>query len=78
MGRVVRGSEDFEWYDLEGVGVIVNVTDIEEISRVTKRMAQDWTWDGVSVDWTPEQEGEVPTEWICLRGAQRRPQSLAS
>lgn len=64
----------FEWYVL-GEGdhseVIVNVTEVLEISEARTQLGRHWTWDSTETRILPEEEGEGATEWLVLIGARR-------
>lgn len=63
-----------EWYVL-GEGdhseVIVNITEILEISEVKIRLGVYWTWESTETRILPGDEGEGVTEWLALIGTTR-------
>lgn len=70
-GFWVRG---IEWYVLgEGdhLEVIVNVTEVLDISEVRTRLGRHWTWASTETRILPGEEGEGATEWLVLNQAVR-------
>jgi hypothetical protein len=66
--------QSLEWYVLgEGdhLEVIVNVTEILEISEVKSRLGIYWTWESTETRILPD-EGEGITEWLVLNKPTRK------
>jgi hypothetical protein len=75
----VTGVQRLEWFELGNGELIVNVTEIPEISEVTKELGESWTWESIEQFTQPAEEGEGITEWLILIGATRKelPQAAA-
>lgn len=61
-----------EQFQLSNGELIVNVTDHDDLSEVTRELANTWEWDSFQIEWDEEGNGE----WLCLIAARRREQTV--
>jgi len=71
----VRGLEQ---YELGNGEIIVNVTDHEDWSEVTRELGKTWTWESLQFQTEPGEDGEDPTEWLVLMNCKRRTERVAA
>jgi hypothetical protein len=66
--------QDLEWCVLgEGdhLEVVVNVTEVYEISEVKDHLGKLWAWDSTETRILPGDDEEGATEWLVLIGARK-------
>lgn len=60
----MRGIEQ---YELGNGELIVNMTDHDSLSEVTRELSKEWTWESFEIEWDEEGNGE----WLVLIGIKR-------
>lgn len=77
-GLEVRGLEVCELGNDDGsTDLIVNVTEQDDLCRVTEDLASTWTWESLTGPTTVVDE-DGASEWLTLQGAKRRSAEAAA